>query len=222
MRYFLFFITFFSLGSFPSSSLAQTAANPPATVPAREISTAFGEKINVRGVHNAGKINDQLFRGAQPDVIGLSELKNLGVNTIVDLRKEAFSTMSEEKARAATIGIRFISIPLGGFSNPTSEQLAQFLALFHEDPQPKIFVHCQFGEDRSGVFVAAYRIAYEHWTADQAIAEMLHFGFNHNWHPAMRAYVHSLPDRLQSDPVLKNSLAAPKPATPPATSSATP
>lgn len=222
MRYFIFLITLFFLGSIPATSSAQTAANPPATAPAREISTAFGEKITVRGVHNAGKINDHLFRGAQPDVIGLSELKNLGVNTIVDLRKEASSTLNEEKARAATIGVRFISIPLGGFSNPTSEQLAQFLALFHEDPQPKIFVHCQFGEDRSGVFVAAYRIAYEHWSADQAMAEMLHFGFNHNWHPAMRAYVHSLPDRLQSDPVLKNSLAAPKPVTPPAAPPATP
>ena len=214
MRSFLFFITFFFLGSLPSLSVAQTAAIAPATAPAREIPAAFGEKIAVRGVHNAGKINDHLFRGSQPDVIGLSELKNLGVNTIVDLRKEASATLNEEKARAATIGVRFISIPLGGFSNPTSEQLAQFLALFREDPQPKIFVHCQFGEDRSGVFIAAYRIAYDHWTADQAVAEMLHFGFNHNWHPAMRAYVHSLPDRLQSDAILKNSIAASSPATP--------
>ena len=215
MRSFLFFIASFFLGSLPSLSFAQTAAIAPASSPAREISAAFGEKITVRGVHNAGKINDHLFRGAQPDVIGLSELKTLGVNTIVDLRKEASSTLNEEKARAATIGVRFISIPLGGFSNPTSEQLAQFLTLFREDPQPKIFVHCQFGEDRSGVFIAAYRIAYDHWTADRAVAEMLHFGFNHNWHPAMRAYVHSLPERLQSDPVLKNSIAASSPATPP-------
>ncbi len=209
MRSFLFFLAFFSLGSLPSASFAQ---NPPAVATTQETPGAFGQKINVRGVHNAGKINDHLFRGAQPDVIGLSELKNLGVNTIVDLRREATSTMNEEKARAATIGVRFVSIPLGGFSNPTSEQLAQFFSLVREDPQPTIFVHCQFGEDRSGVFIAAYRIAFEHWSSDQAMQEMLHFGFNHNWHPAMRAYVRSLPEKLQSDPVLKSSLAGLKPA----------
>jgi tyrosine-protein phosphatase SIW14 len=209
MRSFLFFLAFFSLGSLPSVSFAQ---NPSAAPAKQETPGTLGEKITVRGVHNAGKINDHLYRGAQPDVIGLSELKNLGVNIIVDLRRESTSTMNEEKARATTIGVRFVSIPLGGFSNPTSEQLAQFFSLVREDPQPTIFVHCQFGEDRSGVFVAAYRIAFDHWTADQAMAEMLHFGFNHNWHPAMRAYVRSLPEKLQSDPVLKNSLAAVKPS----------
>ena len=209
MRLFLFFFSFFSLGSLPSASFAQ---NSPVAPPAQESPAAFGQKITVRGVHNAGKINDHLYRGAQPDVIGLSELKNLGVNTIVDLRRESTSTLNEEKARATTLGVRFVSIPLGGFSNPTSEQLAQFFSLLREDPQPTIFVHCQFGEDRSGVFIAAYRIAFEHWTSEQAMKEMLHFGFNHNWHPAMRAYVRSLPEKLQSDAVLKSSLAGLKPS----------
>jgi tyrosine-protein phosphatase SIW14 len=209
MRSFLFFLAFFPLGSLPSASFAQ---NPPAAPAKQETPSTFGEKITVRGVHNAGKINDHLYRGAQPDVIGLSELKNLGVNTIVDLRRESTSTLNEEKARATTLGVRFVSIPLGGFSNPTSEQLAQFFSLLREDPQPTIFVHCQFGEDRSGVFIAAYRIAFEHWTSDQAMKEMLHFGFNHNWHPAMRAYVRSLPEKLQSDAVLKSSLAGLKPS----------
>ena len=209
MRLFLFFFSFFSLGSLPSASFAQNSTVAP---PAQESLAAFGQKITVRGVHNAGKINDHLYRGAQPDVIGLSELKNLGVNTIVDLRRESTSTLNEEKARATTLGVRFVSIPLGGFSNPTSEQLAQFFSLLREDPQPTIFVHCQFGEDRAGVFIAAYRIAFEHWSSDQAMKEMLHFGFNHNWHPAMRAYVRSLPEKLQSDAVLKSSLAGLKPS----------
>jgi len=36
----------------------------------------------------------------------------------------------------------------------------------------KVFVHCRFGDDRTGVFVAAYRMAFDGWPAQQAMEEM--------------------------------------------------
>ncbi|HYA62259.1 MAG TPA: tyrosine-protein phosphatase [Candidatus Sulfotelmatobacter sp.] len=166
----------------------------------------MAEKIFLPGVHNAGKVSEQLFRGAQPHLSNLSELKKLGITTIVDLRSESHHIREQERSRAESLGIHFVSIPVGGFSNPTSAQLAQFFALLRESPPQKIFVHCEFGEDRTGVFIAAYRIAFDHWSADQATSEMLAFGFKHFLHPSMASFVHSLPDRLQSDPVLRSAL----------------
>jgi len=169
----------------------------------------FAEKISLQGIHDAGKVSDQLFRGAQPALSSLPQLKTLGITTIVDLRHESPQTRENERLRAESLGLRFVYIPVGGFSNPTSAQLAQFFSLLRETPPQKIFVHCEFGEDRTGVFIAAYRIAFQHWTAEQALAEMYAFGFRGYWHPGMITFVRALPARLQSDPTLKAALAAP-------------
>jgi protein tyrosine/serine phosphatase len=165
-----------------------------------------GQKISVPGVSNAGKISDSLYRGAQPNLAHLNELKKLGVTTIVDLRSESRHTREQEKIQAESLGMHFVSIPVDGFDPPTSEQLVQFFLVMRQTPMQKVFVHCHFGADRTGVFIAAYRIAFERWTSDQAMTEMLYFGFNRHWHPAMENYVHLLPDRIHSDPMLKSAL----------------
>ena len=161
----------------------------------------YGEKLRVTGVRNAGKISDQLYRGAQPRRGGLEELKKFGITTIVDLRGEDSGLREREKKEAETLGIHFVSIPVSGWSSPSSDQVAQFLSLFAED-SAKVFVHCRFGEDRTGVFVATYRMALQKWPADQAIKEMYFFGFNRFWHPSMSAYVRSFPALLTTTPAL--------------------
>jgi tyrosine-protein phosphatase SIW14 len=169
-------------------------------------SPLVARKMSLPGIANAGQISDSLFRGAQPDLSHLHELKKLGITTIVDLRSESSHTRKREQRQAESLGVHFISIPVHGFSTPTPAQLAEFFMLVRQTPLQKIFVHCQYGEDRTGVFIASYRIAFEHWTADQALSEMLVFGFNRDWHPSMVTFVHALPDRLQSDPTLKAAI----------------
>jgi len=164
------------------------------------------EKLDLPGIPNAGKVSDQLFRGAQPHPSDLGELRKLGITTIVDLRSESPHTRDRGRARAKSLGLQFVSIPVGGFSNPTSDQLAEFFTLLRASPRQRIFVHCKYGEDRTGVFVAAYRIAFNRWTAEEALAEMRAFGFHGRWHPSMIRFVRALRARLASDPVLQSSL----------------
>jgi len=184
-----------------SSAPFQHSAFPASAASSSPIS--FAQKVSVTGVPNMGKISDHLFRGAQPDISNLAELRNLGITTIVDLRSESFHTRDLERARAESLGMRFVSIPVAGFSNPTSAQVAQFFSLLRQTPPENVFIHCHFGEDRTGVFIAAYRIAFEKWSADQALSEMDAFGFHPTWHPSMITFVRQFPDRMQSDPVLK-------------------
>jgi protein tyrosine/serine phosphatase len=194
----------------PSAPFPQNALTPSANSDSAShssaISSSSAEKIPVRGLPNLGKVSEQLFRGAQPDLSNLDELKKLGVTTIVDLRGESSGTREQERARAEALGIHFVAIPVGGFSNPSSAQLAQFFSLVRQTPPEKIFVHCRLGHDRTGVFIAAYRIAFDHWTVDRAVSEMNSFGFSQTFHPGMLMYVRDLPDRLHSDPILKSSL----------------
>jgi len=202
MRLFLFLLTAFCFASAPLRSLAQSPS-PASSSP------GFAERISLSGIRDAGKVTDQLFRGAQPALSSLPQLKTLGITAIVDLRQEAPQTRENERLRAESLGLRFVHIPVGGFSNPSSAQLAKFFSLFRETPPQRIFIHCEFGEDRTGLFVASYRIALQHWTAEQALAEMYAFGFRGFWHPAMITFVRALPARLQSDPTLRAALAAP-------------
>ena len=185
--------------AFSSRLLAQSQVQP--STPS-SMHSAYAEKVRIAGVPNCGKINDHLYRGAQPRDPGLLELKKIGVTTIVDLRSEAPERSGWEEKRAESLGIRFVHIAVNEWSPPTNEQVAQFLSLFRDNPQEKVFVHCHYGEDRTGVFVASYRMAFEKLPPDQALKEMHYFGYNGLWHPSMTAFVRDFPARLNNAPVL--------------------
>jgi protein tyrosine phosphatase (PTP) superfamily phosphohydrolase (DUF442 family) len=183
----------------PTRLSAQKQVQPSAP---SEMHSAYGEKLHILGVPNSGKINDHLYRGAQPRDPGLLELKKLGITTIVNLRGEDPETFGWEEKKAESLGIRFVHIPVEGWSPPTNEQVAQFLSLFRDNAQEKVFVHCRYGDDRTGVFVASYRMAFEKLPPDQALKEMYYFGFNGAWHPSMAAFVRDFPARLNTAPSL--------------------
>ncbi|HEY4817256.1 MAG TPA: dual specificity protein phosphatase family protein [Candidatus Acidoferrum sp.] len=185
--------------AFPSH--AQIVAEAPAQPAIARVSFgAPAEKLKVAGVPRAGRISDVLFRGAQPSAQGLAELKKLGITTIVNLRGNS-GPVASERREVESLGMRFIDIPVLGWSAPTNAQVAQFLKLFRDDPQQKVFVHCYYGEDRSGVMVAAYRIAQQNWTADQAVAEMYSFGFHYHLYPGMKSYVREFPGQFATNPI---------------------
>jgi protein tyrosine phosphatase (PTP) superfamily phosphohydrolase (DUF442 family) len=190
---FLLFLLFGSISfqfSCPISARAQSAT------------PSYGTKLRIVGIPNSGKINDHLFRGAQPKLAAFAELKKLGVTTIVDLRRENLPTIDWERGQAAAHGFNFVHIPVSGWAPPSPEQIAQFLSIFSQDSQQRVFVHCHYGDDRTGVFVAAYRIAVDRWSAEQASKEMYFFGFNWFWHPSMKTFVQNFPSILNSSPSL--------------------
>jgi len=96
--------------------------------------------------------------------------------------------------------MRFQNIAVGGFSSPSDQQLVQFLEIFRANPDEKVFVHCYYGDDRTGVFVASYRMAIDKWTAAQALHEMYYFGFNGRWQPVMKSFVRNFPARFDASP----------------------
>lgn len=194
--------TFFALillGLLSSQLLAQekTSVEPPAPAAVQPI---HGEKLHIEGIHNSGKINDVLFRGAQPQETGLAELKKLGITTIVDLRGEDHEKYEWERKESESLGMRFVHLSVSGWAPPSDEQIAQFLALFRDDPHQRVFVHCRFGDDRTGVFVATYRMAIDKWSPEKAMDEMYFFGFNGFWHPSMKKFIREFPNHLHSAP----------------------
>ncbi len=178
------------------------AAASHARVPVEQSLTS--ERLHISGVRDAGKVNDFLYRGAQPNDKAFEELQALGITTIVDLRGERHGLIRKEQKYAESLGMDFLNLPGNGWMPPPDQQVAQFFSLMQETPKRRVFLHCWLGGDRSGVFIAAYRIAFDGWTPDEAIREMHVFHYNSFWHPAMTKYVREFPSRLASSPELES------------------
>ncbi len=162
-----------------------------------------------QGLPNFGRVSDSLFRGAQPTTAGISALRGMGISIVVNFRNDNDESASEQR-QVESAGMKYVSIPWSGRDMPSNSQVAQFLDLVRGNPDTKIFVHCKAGADRTGVMVAAYRIAVEHAAVDGAVAEMHQYHYHAFFLPQLESYVKSLPGLLRNDPVF-NAYA---PATP--------
>jgi tyrosine-protein phosphatase SIW14 len=184
--------------SFPQPFFAQQLQ----TVSVSKNHPEFAEKIHIDGVKDAGKLGPHLYRGTQPSKKGLRNLKKLGVTTVVDLRGEFRHESTKERRESEALGMHFVLIPGNGWHPPTDKQMAEFFSIIAQRPENTVFIHCWLGSDRTGVFIAAYRIAFDHWSAEHALEEMHAFHFKAFWHPAMKKYVREFPKRLETSPAL--------------------
>jgi protein tyrosine/serine phosphatase len=192
-------------------SFAQS--NPATPAPAvHAVDHVRAQKLGLTGVPNAGNVDGILFRGAQPHRDGYQQLKNLGVNIIVDLHNTG-SSQSEERKTVETLGMSYVSLPASSLNGPTDDQVAQFLKIFRDNPGKKVFVHCSLGADRTGVMVAAYRMTQHQWTSDEAYGEMRDFHFHIFLRP-MGNYVKSFPQRFTEQPAFIVLRPTPLPVTP--------
>jgi protein tyrosine phosphatase (PTP) superfamily phosphohydrolase (DUF442 family) len=160
---------------------------------------AVAARVHLGGLPNFGIVSDQLYRGGQPENTGLAELRKLEVDIVVNLRHET-DRIASERTRVEALGMRYVSIPWHGRHAPSTEQVAQFLTLLRDNPDRKVFVHCRRGAERTGVFVACYRIAREHWTSEQALAEMERFRFRGLRFGHLKRFVRAFPTLLLRPP----------------------
>ncbi len=117
------------------------------------------------------QLEDNLFRGAQPDEAGFNRLRDMGIRTIVSFRNDA-----SERALVESLGMRFIHIPItfrvfGWGDDFDFEHVQQFMKVVDDPAAGPIFFHCKRGADRTGSMAAIYRIARQGWDAEAAYDE---------------------------------------------------
>ncbi len=187
----------------PSALLAQ-ASSQKSTPPSQK---SMGSRKEWVGLPNFGEVSPNLFRGGQPGVDGFESLKKIGVSIVVDMRS---GPNDNEKRAVNKMGMQYVSIPWH-CPFPSDAPFAKFLKLIEDNPDKKIFVHCRLGDDRTGMAVAAYRMAEQGWTANEALDEMEKFGFDWRHHmicPTLQSYEKSFPKRLKNNEAFKDLTAS--------------
>lgn len=147
-------------------------------------------QTNAVSIDNFGEVNEHYFRGSQPDEEEFGQLKNKGIKTIIDLRKDR---EKEAEGSAVGQGLRYVNIPLTTKMAATAEQTAYFLELVNNPENWPVYVHCKGGRHRTGEMTAIYRITENGWNADRAYEEMKDYDFKNNiFYPrALKRYVFS-------------------------------
>lgn len=148
------------------------------------------EKLT-HGIPNLAQVEPGLYRGGQPTAEGWAWLKSQGVKWDIKLNTwdEApeWKTFEEGTNLLSNIWCDSEPIPLSeqlfGVNGYTIDSALQTMI---DHPGEGIYVHCQHGQDRTGLLVATYRVRVEHWPKEKAEAEMLAHGFHKSlfglWH----------------------------------------
>ncbi len=154
-----------------------TAISLLAVEPATNRPATWAQPVKIDGVPNLHKINDNLYRSAQPTPSGMQNLKQLGIKTVLNLR--AFHSDRDE---VGTTDLQKEHISMKTW-HPETEDVIKFLQIVTDTNRTPVLVHCQHGADRTGTMCALYRVAIQGWTKPAAITEMTNggFGFHKIW-----------------------------------------
>src|SRR3954466_11322571 len=127
----------------------------------------WAKPTELKGAPNFHKISEGLYRSAQPTPEGFRNLKALGIKTVISLR-----SFSSDRKETEASGLEYHHIYMKAW-HPEQEDVIKFLRLVADESRGPILVHCQHGADRTGAMCAAYRVAVQNWTREDALKEML-------------------------------------------------
>lgn len=131
---------------------------------------------------NLHQIDKHVYRTDQPNAEAWPIFKALGVQAVMCLRKDGEDggySLDDEAAAVLAAGIgEFVSIPVGElpYNAPTKAQMVEGVASLQDG---RVWViHCRRGCDRTGTFVACYRVVTKELNKFDAIKEAYSCGMS--------------------------------------------
>lgn len=121
-----------------------------------------------------------LSRGSRPETrMALTHFSadfNLETGFFEFFHNKAFKELQNCMAAECT----YYDRPMSTFKKPTTDELRDLVRQIDcALAIGSVLVHCEHGEDRTGMVIAAWRIIKNGWSVQQAKKEMYDFGFNY-------------------------------------------
>jgi protein tyrosine phosphatase (PTP) superfamily phosphohydrolase (DUF442 family) len=138
----------------------------------------WAQPVAATTLGNCFRVSAELFRSDQPYADDLPTLRNLGVKSLLNLRQYH---ADDPRFRSAGLVLLVEGMEAG---DVTVDELVRALRKFRAAPKP-VLVHCWHGSDRTGFFVAGYRMVCQGWSREAAIVELQRGGFGYHafWYP---------------------------------------
>lgn len=115
-----------------------------------------------------------IFRGGQPVTPqDYDSLRNMGVTQIIKLNPHNVSIEVESKEK----GFEWFYAPISTVEQILTEPDFDYVRGAVNMIRPRTYIHCEHGQDRTGLVVALYRIS-RGWNKELARTEMLALGFH--------------------------------------------
>jgi protein tyrosine phosphatase (PTP) superfamily phosphohydrolase (DUF442 family) len=146
-----------------------------ASVPTANRPETWAQPVKLEGVPNLYRVSSDLYRGDQPSLQGMQNLRDLGLKTIINLR-----SFHSDRDEIGDTGLAYEHIYMKPW-HPEEEEVVRFLKMVTDPQRTPALVHCKHGSDRTGTMVAIYRIAVQGWSKAEAIREMTEGGFRFHW-----------------------------------------
>ena len=167
---------------------APVSASGPSRPVAAERPARWARPLNRPGLPNLHQVNDVLYRSAQPTAEGYAAAAKLGIKAVLRLRTT--DNKDELDKLAGGSGLVIHDAPLEAWDIDDDDIIRALRLLRHARRDGPVLVHCLHGADRTGLVCAVYRILFENWTREDAIAELTLGGFG--FHPLFANIPHYL------------------------------
>lgn len=138
----------------------------------------------IHGISNLKDVDQgNIYRSGQPNAEGFIYAQDLGIYYIVKL------DLGGDDYYATHLGMEIEYQPISTFAQlgfgSIDRQVMAAVEFMRTHPK-HLLVHCEHGQDRTGLVIACYRVRVCHWSKADAEQEMLAHGFHKSllglWH----------------------------------------
>lgn len=147
----------------------------------------------------------KMYRSGCMTAQGLdAAIKTYGIRTVINLMEEApdpdlhshyfAPARVKERAVVERNGARYIALtvtylPRSQAHTERPATIERYLEILDDPRSYPVLVHCKAGLHRTGIMIAVYRMEYEGWSRQQALAEIRRHGFGEFASTASNEYV---------------------------------
>lgn len=137
--------------------------------------------VAMEGAPNLHRVTDRIYRSAQPNAVGFRNLAAVGLRRVINIRR----TIDDAPLAAGTdLQLHHVMMMTRAIREEHSARVVEALsALRQAEARGPVLIHCTHGADRTGTVIALWRIIYQGWSREAALAEMTQggFGFHLIW-----------------------------------------